>query len=110
FLTIPTDTEEGWLCWQVVQSVRSHLYREPDRAAAAVARLEAEFFAALRERGAIRLPGPDAVEPIGYVLAKAREALPRPGRRAGRPAGPARGGHTRRQTLDPAHAAPARDA
>ena len=42
-LRIPADTEEGWLCRQVIERVRLELRREPDRAAAAVARLEAEF-------------------------------------------------------------------
>src|SRR5262245_8272700 len=36
-VNIPVDTEEGWLCRQVVEGVRVALHREPDRAAAVVA-------------------------------------------------------------------------
>jgi hypothetical protein len=42
----------------------------PERAAAAVARLEAEFFAELRARGAVRLPDP----PPGAVEELLRQA------------------------------------
>jgi hypothetical protein len=94
FLTIPADTEEGWLCRQVVEHVRVALHREPERAAAAVARLEAEFFAELQAHGTIRLPDPAALEPVHDLLERARARLAekqrggrasRPGGREGRP-------------------------
>ena len=72
-LRIPADTEEGRLCRQVVTAVQAELGAEPDRAAEAVARLEAEFFQELRRRGAVRLPDPppDSVEEL---LRQARAA------------------------------------
>jgi hypothetical protein len=71
-LTIPTDTEAGQLCRQVVAWVPAALHAEPDRAAAVVARLEAEFFAALRAHGAVRLPDPSDLEPVHELLDKVR--------------------------------------
>jgi hypothetical protein len=72
---IPVDTEEGWLCRQVVESVRVALYQEPDRAAAVVARLEAEFFAELRRRGTVRLPEASSLEPVRELLQRTRTGL-----------------------------------
>jgi RNA polymerase sigma factor (TIGR02999 family) len=63
-VAIPADAEEERLCRQVVEHVRAVLEEEPVRAAAATARLEAEFFAELRAHGAIRLPDPSALEPV----------------------------------------------
>jgi hypothetical protein len=71
-LRIPVDTEAGRLCRQVVAAVRAELGDEPDRAEAAVARLEAEFFAELRARGSIRLPDPPPGEPVEELLRQAR--------------------------------------
>jgi hypothetical protein len=45
-----------------------------DRAAAAVARLEGEFAAELRTRGAIRLPDPASLEPVRGRIDQARAA------------------------------------
>jgi hypothetical protein len=74
-LRIPADTEAGRLCRQVVAAVRAELGDEPERAAAAVARLEAEFFAELRARGSIRLPDPSPGEPVEELLRQARARL-----------------------------------
>jgi hypothetical protein len=73
-LRIAADTEAGRLCRQVVAAVRAELGAEPDRAAAAAARLEAEFLRELRQRGAVRLPDPPpgAVEEL---LRRARAHL-----------------------------------
>ena len=71
-LRIPADTEEGRQCRQVVAVVRAELGDEPDRAAA-VARLEAEFFAELWAAGAVRLPAGAALESTDDLLRKARE-------------------------------------
>jgi hypothetical protein len=78
-LRIPADTEAGRLCRQVVAAVRAELGQEPDRAAEAVARLEAEFFQELRQRGAVRLPDPPP-ESVEELLRQAWAALRR-GRR-----------------------------
>jgi hypothetical protein len=72
-LRIPADTEEGRQCRQVVAAVRAELGAEPDRAAAAVARLEAEFFAELRAAGAVRLPAGADLESADDLLRRARE-------------------------------------
>jgi hypothetical protein len=71
-LHIPADTEEGRLCRQVVAAVRAELGAEPDRAAAAVARLEAAFWEELRRHGEIRLPDPDSLTPVQQLLEQAR--------------------------------------
>jgi hypothetical protein len=88
-LGIPADTEEAWLCRQVAAHVRVALRADPVRAEAAVARLEAEFFAELRARGTIRLPDPAALEPVHDLLewARARRAEQQRGGRASRPGG-----------------------
>jgi hypothetical protein len=72
-LRLPRDTEEGRLCWQVVTYADAALSTEaPGRAAAAVDRLEAEYFAELRAHGAVRLPDPASLEPVGGLLRQAR--------------------------------------
>jgi hypothetical protein len=75
-LGIPADTEEAWLCRQVAAHVRVALRADPARAEAAVARLEAEFFAELRAHGSIRLPDPPPPEPVEELLRQARAGLP----------------------------------
>jgi hypothetical protein len=80
--TIPADTEAGRLCRQVAAWVPAALHAEPDRAAAVVARLEAEFFAELRAHGAVRLPDPAELEPVEELLARTRAALAAAQRRA----------------------------
>jgi hypothetical protein len=84
FLSIPADTEAGWLCREVAEHVRVALHQEPERAAAAVARLEAEFFAERRAHGAIRLPDPASLEPVEALLAQARAWVAAQERRAAR--------------------------
>jgi len=81
-VSIPADTAEGALCRQVIERVDTALHLEPDRAAAAVARLEAEFFAELRTRGAIRLPDPLSLESVEEILKRARASLSEQQRRA----------------------------
>jgi hypothetical protein len=66
-LNIPADTAEGWLCRQVTEYVRVELAAEPEVAQATLARLEGEFFAELRQRGAIQLPDTSAL-PSGREL------------------------------------------
>ena len=81
-LPIPADTEADRLCRQVVAWVRVALHDEPDRAAAAVARLEAEYFEELCERGAVRLPDPSSLTPVQELLEQARTGTTEPPRRA----------------------------
>jgi hypothetical protein len=84
-LTIPLDTEEGRLCRQVILSAYYALRSEaPGRADAAVARLEAEFFAERRAHGALRLPDPVMLEPVEEVLKQARLWIAEQERRAAR--------------------------
>jgi hypothetical protein len=85
---IPMDTEAGWLCRQVAEHVHGALREEPERAAAVVARLEAEFFAELRAHGAIRLPDPVSLEPVEHLLAQARAWIAEHGPTAARPGAP----------------------
>jgi hypothetical protein len=81
---IPMDTEAGWLCRQVAEHVSVALREEPERAAAVVTRLEAEFFAELRAHGAIRLPDPAALEPVEELLQQARAWIAEQEQRTGR--------------------------
>jgi hypothetical protein len=82
-LTIPLDTEEGRLCRQVIRHAYYALRSEaPGRADAAVARLEAAFFAELRAHGAVRLPDPSALEPVEDLLQQARAWIAEQERRA----------------------------
>jgi hypothetical protein len=72
-LAIPLDTEEGRLCLQVVQCAYFALRDESlGRAAEAAARLEAEYCAERRARGAVRLPDPASLEPVERLLEQAR--------------------------------------
>jgi hypothetical protein len=81
-LTIPIDTEVARLCRQVVAWVPASLHAEPARAAAAVAQLEAEFFADLRAHGEVRLPDPAVLDPFEALLARAKGVLAAVERRA----------------------------
>jgi hypothetical protein len=73
---LPAETEEERLCIRVIGLVRGVLWEQPDvaRLAAAQARLESEFWAAICEQGVICLPDvpPAAIEAL---LEQAREAL-----------------------------------
>jgi hypothetical protein len=73
---LPAETEEERLCLRVIGVVRVVLAEQPDvaRLKATVARLEGEFWTAICEHGAIRLPDvpPEAVETL---LERAKEAL-----------------------------------
>jgi hypothetical protein len=71
---LPLATEEALLCRQVILYADTVLREERrDREAeAAVARLEAEFFAELRAHGSIRLPAPPPGEPVEELLRQAR--------------------------------------
>lgn len=89
-LSIPADMEEGWLCRQVVEHLRVELFDQPERVAALIARLEAEFFAELREHGTIRLPDAATLEPVAEVLRQAQERLAEQQRRTGGAVRPAR--------------------
>jgi hypothetical protein len=74
--SFPGRTDEERLCRQVVAHVRVTLrHGAPDRAAAVVARLEAEFWEELRQHGAIRLPDPSFLPPVQELLEQARKAM-----------------------------------
>jgi hypothetical protein len=88
-LRVPADTAAGRYCRQVVLYAHAILKNEaPGLAAAAVARLEAEFGAGVRVHGAIRLPDAAAVEPVEELLRQARAAVAERERRAARPGPP----------------------
>jgi hypothetical protein len=72
--SVPACTEEERLCRQVVQYVRAHV-KEPDRAADAVASLNAEFKAELDKQGSIHLPDPTRLLPVQELLKQARVEL-----------------------------------
>jgi hypothetical protein len=80
-------SDEDRLCQQVVRWVSWELAGEPDRREATVARLEAEFKAALRKEGTVRLPDPLTLVPVQKLLEQAREELQR---------SPSEGGEKRR--------------
>ena len=72
----PVRTNEEMLCRQVMTWVEQLLIREaPDRVGRVVDRLEAEFRAALREQGAIRLPGRPSTSAVREVLEQARARM-----------------------------------
>ncbi len=79
-LSIPTRTEDERYCWSVALWVRSQFanMQSPgvgsadERAAAAVARLVAEYEAELTRRGTIRLPDPSALESAEVLIERAR--------------------------------------
>jgi hypothetical protein len=74
-LSLPGRTAAERLCQHVERWVRAVLKNDPDRADVAIARLEAEFHAAVRERGEIRLPDPASLEPVERIVHRIRESL-----------------------------------
>src|SRR5262245_52511131 len=74
-LRLPGRTTAERLCQHVERWVRAVLRYDPARAEVAVARLDAEFQAALLEHGEIRLPDPASVESIDKILAETRHSL-----------------------------------
>jgi hypothetical protein len=70
---IPADTEAERLCRQVALYAHAALWVEaPERAAEAVTRLEAEYFAAVEADGEFRLPEPPPVTAVEELLRQAR--------------------------------------
>jgi hypothetical protein len=74
-MPIPGRTDEERYCQRVVTHVQAALHHDPDRAAAVVARLAAEFREELDRHGAIGLPDPAALEPVQGLLQRAGESL-----------------------------------
>ena len=75
-LSAPVHTEDERLCRQVVQWVSGFWLSEgPEYAAAAVARLNAEFREELCRHGAIRLPDPSGLPTAQELLEQARVAM-----------------------------------
>lgn len=74
-LRVQARTDDERLCRQVVECVGWELAEEPDRADAALARLEAEFKEELRKEGTIRLPSPLTLVPVEKLLEQARAEL-----------------------------------
>jgi len=89
---LPGRTDAELIALQVIAHVTAALPDEPpEQARAAGARLEAEYLAALREGGTIRLPDPDALPSARQLLEWARAAIATCGRGAAvgpRPAPP----------------------
>lgn len=72
-IAIPKNTTTGRLCRQVVFWARAVARSEtPGRAAAVVARLEAEYRDAQDERGDVPLPDPASLEPVSELLDRGR--------------------------------------
>src|SRR5262249_45611966 len=72
---LPARTDEERLCRQVIFWVPAVLKGwPPDEAKSVTARLEAEFWEELRERGVIRLPDPHSLESVERLVARARGA------------------------------------
>ena len=72
----PVRTNEEMLCRQVMTWVEQQLIREaPDGVGRVLDRLEAEFREALREQGAIRLPGRPSPSAVREVLEQARARM-----------------------------------
>jgi hypothetical protein len=72
----PVRTTEEMLCRQVMTWVEQQLIREaPDRVGRVLDRLETEFREALREHGAIRLPGRPTPAAVREVLEQARAKM-----------------------------------
>jgi hypothetical protein len=91
-LRIPAGTAAGRRCRQVALYAYVALWPQgPGEAAAAVARLEAEFFAEVRAHGELRLPDPAALEPVEELLRQARAWLAAQERRAAHPGPPPAG-------------------
>jgi hypothetical protein len=83
-LSAPVHTEEERLCRQVVQWVDGfRLSDSPEYAAAAVARLEAEFREELRRQGAIRLPDASGLPTARELLERARATMTETVRKTG---------------------------
>lgn len=80
-LSLPGRTPEERLCQQVERWVRAMLRNDPARKEPAIAHLEAEFEAAMREHGQIRLPDAASLVPVQRILADARNSLNVNGRR-----------------------------
>jgi hypothetical protein len=72
FPYFPVDSEDEWLCWQVLEHVRVVLQEDPDRAKVAAARLEGEFWEERSRHGEVRLPDPSSLTPIAELLQQAR--------------------------------------
>jgi len=72
---LPRRTEEEWLCRQVISHAERVLVDRPAEAAAAVARLEAEFWDELRRHGVVRLPDDAGLPPARELLEQARTAM-----------------------------------
>jgi hypothetical protein len=85
-LRIPADTEAGRLCRQVVLCADAALrFDGAGVADEVVARLEAEYFAAVRADGVFRLPDPASLEPVEEIMRQARAWIAAQERRTGRP-------------------------
>jgi hypothetical protein len=75
-LRLPRNTDEERLCWLVIAQVKAVLRDEPpDRVAAVVARLAAEFREELRQHGVLRLPDPSTLPSAQELLERARKAM-----------------------------------
>lgn len=74
-LSLPARTDEERLCRHVVEYVGWELGKEPDRAAVAVRRLEAEFTDELCRNGFIQLPDPASLVPVQKLLDEAKVEL-----------------------------------
>src|SRR5262245_21940807 len=82
-LRLPKRTDEERLCWLVIAQVKAVLDKEPpDRVAAVVARLEAEFWEELRRHGVLRLPDPSTLPSAHELLERARKAMTEAERKA----------------------------
>jgi hypothetical protein len=75
-LTAPARTDDERLCRQVVEWVGAlRLTESPEYAAAAVARVNAEYREELRQHGAIRLPDPAGLPTAEELLEKVRATM-----------------------------------
>lgn len=68
-------SELGQLCTQVILYVRWHLAEDPEQAAAAVARLKADFEENLRDKASFPLTSPWTLVSVQDLLAQARAEL-----------------------------------
>jgi len=82
-LSLPGRTAAERLCQQIERWVRAMLRNEPARKDAAIAHLEAEFQAAIRAHGEIRLPDAASLEPVEQFLAETQAISRRPGQGRG---------------------------
>jgi hypothetical protein len=82
-LRLPKRTDAERLCWLVIAHVKAVLNEEPpDRVAAVVARLEAEFWEELRRHGVLRLPDPSTLPSAQELLERAQKAMTETERKA----------------------------